>query len=77
MIALPIDMFVFFKNLYSMPCTANMLDNKDLITPKSIEILEQSCEEVLKERQEQTKEKGMTHVNFVLLNKRLQKNLNV
>ena len=32
---------------------------------------------MLKERQEQTKEKGITHVNFVLLNKRLQKNLNV
>ena len=77
MIAIPIDMIVFFKNLYSMPATDEWADYKDMITPKSIEILQQSCNEVLRERQDQTKEKGITHVNFVLLNKRLQKNLNV
>ena len=71
MIAVPIDMVVFFKNLYSMPVSDEIGDYKDIITPKSIEILQQSCEEVLRERQEQTKEKGITLVNFVLLNKRL------
>ena len=75
--AIPIDMFTFFINLYSMPQSDMNIDDKDLIKPESIEILLQSCEEVLKERQEQTKEKGITHVNFVLLNKRLQKNLDV
>lgn len=40
MIAVPIDMIVFFKNLYSMPCQDDIGDYKDLITPKSIEILE-------------------------------------
>jgi len=40
MIAIPIDMVVFFKNLYSMPSTDEWADYKDVITPKSIEILQ-------------------------------------
>ena len=39
MIAVPIDMVVFFKNLYSMPVTDELAEYKDIITPKSIEIL--------------------------------------
>lgn len=69
-IAVPIDMIVFFKNLYSHP-TDDDQDGYEIITQKSIEILQQSCQEVLKEKQEQTKDKGSTKVNFVLLNKRL------
>ena len=52
MIAIPIDMVVFFKNLYSMPATDEWADYKDVITPKSIEILQESCQEVLLERQD-------------------------
>jgi len=39
MVAIPIDMVVFFKNLYSMPATDEWADYKDMITPQSIEIL--------------------------------------
>lgn len=39
-IAVPIDMMVFFKNLYSMPISDDLADPKDIITPHSIEVLQ-------------------------------------
>ena len=38
LLAVPIDMIVFFRNLYTMPCSDDMADYNN-ITPNSIEIL--------------------------------------
>lgn len=54
--AVPIDMAVFMKNLYSTP-VSDMNTNKDqkqLISMKAIDILQQCCQEVVKERREET-----------------------
>ena len=71
-LAIPIDSFVFFYNLYTIPLL-DEVDDEDLITMDELDTFQLSCTQTLKyERFHNPKQNLGSRVNFVKLNKNLQ-----
>lgn len=73
---MPIDAYVFFRNLYTKPHDADEEVNVELISTEALEIFAITCEETLKELKKGGK-KHDTRYPFVDFNKKLQDKLNV
>ena len=76
LVAVPIDAYVFFRNLYTKPHDADEEVKVDLISTDALEVFEITCEETLKEIRKSGK-KNYSKYAFVEFNKKLQDKLSV
>ena len=72
-LAIPIDSFVFFYNLFTIP-VSDQEEDEELITTEELDTFKLTCTQTLKwERfHNPAASKNKTRVNFVKLNKSLQ-----
>ena len=68
--SIPVDTFVFFYNLYTMPKEASLPFQFDKISQKAMDIFQQECTDYLREYRKETGSSD-SRVPFVNLNKRL------
>jgi len=76
LVALPVNSFVFFRNLYTRPIDADVKVNQKLVSRETLELFSIVCDETLS----QTRAKGdrkTVYVSFVELNKNLQLKLDI
>lgn len=76
-LSIPINFIVFFCNLYTKPLDADKQPNIKMLSKMSIQVLTACCNECLAEHRRVTGKQRTTHVNFVTLNKLLQKKLDI
>jgi hypothetical protein len=74
-LSLPIDSYVFFYNLYTIPAKEyEEEDLDDLVTAKELEIMQTSCAEtLLAQKNVRGRNSTSKKINYVTINKALQK----
>mmetsp|Transcript_5201 Transcript_5201/g.8808 ORF Transcript_5201/g.8808 Transcript_5201/m.8808 type:complete len:132 (-) Transcript_5201:311-706(-) len=74
--SVPIDMAIYFYNLYTKPLDKEEEDGESKISRKILEIFQECCSSALKQNRKAGKGSS-TKVNFVKLNKMLQQRLKI